>query len=495
MPRFPMPDLRLISIRELVSMIDVGELESPNVQRSPWPAKKRLDFLNALVEHGIFGSIMLLDRRLPPGARDADPRYAIIDGTGRIDAVLRAFGMGVAASPASGPLFDLMRYRFVDRGKAGITNTRFAPRDALHGGNADRILDRLINPVGSGTPNALAIRHLERFLAFLDLRLPAYVVEQNPAAVFAAFEEFNAKGHFLCPNGYPECPGRYRPAGSFNREGLVATPGLSPSRHGNAVPFPCHDAIGTTAYASIFAGTDLECRVSLVPRAIVDALAVNRRKLNAYIDAVLERAELVLGLPPAGMFNPGYVRSAADELAGCLVGVVQDDGFYDGAVLDRMQSILLDLIPTLNRAAASMASPPKPLLVMTLRHGGVFIDRDVTIGRVLCRAGVFIRDDEREPERKRIVDHELAHAYFRANKARLIDCPWIEEGLAEWCSGYRAGSFRVKTSFAFYEFQQVFTPLPLDAVRAVADRWLRGDVPVSYWCRMVKNRAVPAIQP
>jgi hypothetical protein len=235
----------------------------------------------------------------------------------------------------------------------------------------------------------------------------------------------------------------------------------------------------------------LPCRISLVPRTVVNTLTVDLKQLESYISSVLERVDPVLNLPPDKSFNRDYIHSAAEKLEECLERICKDDGFYDEDSLAEINNILLELIPTLNRIMSSMPNPPEPLLLRKFEYDGVFLDHDVQIRDILCKAGIFVSDDLEEKEQKRVIYHELTHAYFRANKDKLLDCPWIEEGLAEWCSGQLTKRDLPISRFAFYEFFEVFKPMQVADVQTVTKHWLRGDVPVDWWCRFVKERKLP----
>ncbi len=491
--------LQFITLRELVMMSRYADLELPVYQRIPdWPSSKKLDFLNSLKDSGIFGSIILGDSRAAGlGRSPGSPRYQVIDGARRIDAVLDAFSDHTLVGNKSSLQFDLLANRFITARKGKGTTTRFPGGRLLDPSFVDALEEELHVAIATGKikkGGSAAAKNLRKIEAFIDLRLPVYMIEDSGLLNFDFFIDINSKGRslrFPCPNGYSDCLKRYKPAGKFDRATLVARNGLTGDLPGgpHAISFP--DSMETTKYSSVFDGTDLDCRVTSVPGAVVNALAIDVHKLEDYISSVVNRAYDALDLPPEISYHRGFVQSSAETLEKSSEQLLQDNGFYDEKVLDTIRIILPDLVQMLNRATASMAKPPRDLLLIKLDYAGVFIDRDVYVGQLLCRAGIFVRDDLAERDRKRTIDHELAHAYLRVNKKQLIDCPWIEEGLAEWCSGYLAGSFSPVSQFAFYDFLGVLAPLPLPDVQSVAAHWLLGDVPVTWWCSFVKNKKLP----
>jgi hypothetical protein len=493
------PVLNLITLRDLVEWSKWGDLKLPTYQRIPnWTSSQKLDFLNNLKDSGIFGSIILGDSRAAGlGRSPGSPRYQVVDGARRIDAILDAFGDHTLTGERSSLQFDLLLNRFVGGRKMNGSITRFPSRKLLDADFVDSLEEELHISIAAGTIKKGGLAHarnLRKIEAFLDLRLPAYIVEDSGLSNYDCFINLNSKGrslHTTCPNGYSDCPKRYKPAGKFNRAALVARDGIVGALPGVTPTIPFTDSTETTNYSSVFVGSDLDCRVTKVPGAVVNALALDLHQLKNYLSSVTNRAYEVLDLPPEIHYHRDFVRSAVEVLEESSGHLLQDDGFYDEKVLDNIRKILSELVPTLNRATASMAEPLPDLLQKKLDYAGVFMDRDMNVGQILCRAGIFIRDDLAERDRKRTVDHELAHAYLRANKKKLIDCPWIEEGLAEWCSGHLAGSFPPISRFAFYDFLGVLAPLPLSDVQSVAAHWMLGDVPVTWWCSFVKQKKLP----
>jgi hypothetical protein len=485
--------LTIMNLRTIIEHASRGEIGIPTFQR---PINrnivKKLDFINDFAESGMFGLIRLQDNRSLEATmpNQSLPRYWIIDGMHRLDAMLMALtDTGLDGMPST-LAYDASKGMFVqDNGTS--------PNPSLI--RASRIMGLGYNAALHQVSSLPAGNHASavKLVSLFDMNIPVYTCQPEWTGFAGMWEGLNSTGlsipsRLICPNGNPACRCRNNKAKPLEADSLMIEPGVAWAGKGKnpSNTAPCRDERARTCYEDVLGLPDVLSRISFVAPILVDTLAIDHNELLSYLLAIRKRAELILRSQTSIQPGRTYVETASKELiehGGKLRGA---DGLYDSAELKAIRGIIAELLPTLDHLGKSMANPLEPINRMSLDHSGVFIDRRQRVGPYMCEAGIFIKEGLAEAENQATILHELAHAYMRANKQVIVDCRWIEEGLAEWLSygyssGYLAGSFPKASPHMYYDFLDYLTALPTDEVKQLADRWLRGSSSPKYWCALV----------
>ncbi|MBA7702114.1 hypothetical protein ES703_110871 [subsurface metagenome] len=77
--------------------------------------------------------------------------------------------------------------------------------------------------------------------------------------------------------------------------------------------------------------------------------------------------------------------------------------------------------------------------------------------------------------------HELAHAFMFANKKYLIDCKWIEEGLAEYFSFNYLKKPLIVKQLEYYNYLEPIKKKSRAQIQNLIDKWL-NDKKITFFC-------------
>lgn len=444
----------------------------------------RLQFVNELMRTGIFGSIVLepASPRAPNGGA-----FSIREGTDRIDAVLSVLNGRDLSGCAFHALFDLGSSSFVESPSSPALPYSIDPWSWMRR-DLNEAMDELTNSlVATGAAPEVkkrACKSLGTFYRLLDTTIPVYLVPPEKGAV--RYDPSDGAVAIRpspdpCPFGNSRCTKRY----------------INPTRlAGDAFTGESTDTkksvILETTFKPLLGHDDLLCRVSEVPEALVASLALPYCELEVYLQAVRQRAGMILMAGIAGSHETTIASSMA-SLATLQASALGQDDLYDIEVLRRIQNLLSELVHTLNGISATLPSPPGDLLLLSLIHSGVFLPSPMGLGGKFYKPGVYVAEGLQGREAETVIRHELAHAYLRFHKKKILDCRWIEEGLAEWLSrghpDYSEATLATAkgSNLAFYDYFKTLAAMPKQGVLDLAGHWLQGDVQLRYWCDLVEE--------
>ncbi len=123
--------------------------------------------------------------------------------------------------------------------------------------------------------------------------------------------------------------------------------------------------------------------------------------------------------------------------------------------------------------------------MIALKYNGVFLSESITLGSTNYTPGCYVSEDLYGDELEETIRHETAHAYFYYHKKKFIQCPWIEEGLAEVAGKNTPGTFDYvnaePSNTRYYNFLVYLQLLPVAKMQLVARHWVKGDVKANYW--------------
>ncbi|MFW5836280.1 MAG: hypothetical protein ACOCVK_02610, partial [bacterium] len=207
------------------------------------------------------------------------------------------------------------------------------------------------------------------------------------------------------------------------------------------------------------------------------------------------------------MFPLGEVRDAAERLIRLIGRGMNElpESLSDRAVsteIPRVRDALRELRPAALLDETALAELERGLRFLTdlayqlspgphelpaLHYSGAFLVESTTLDGVTFGPGVYVSDSDDGCE---TVRHELAHAYMHEHKSRLIHCPWIEEGLAEYlarCTGDSSAGHPAPSSARYYHYLWHLLSLDPSAVRRLLDEWLDGEAGCEHWMTIVDD--------
>ncbi len=134
---------------------------------------------------------------------------------------------------------------------------------------------------------------------------------------------------------------------------------------------------------------------------------------------------------------------------------------------------------------------------LNLNPSGVFLHKPHTVCSGTYGGGICILDTLTGVDYTETLNHELAHAYMHHNKKKIINCKWIEEGLADYLAfelTYPTESLaqrkrRVsKNEYYNYCAEIIETEEKSPgSVKNLLTEWLKSSQAVSYWCQLIED--------
>ncbi len=135
---------------------------------------------------------------------------------------------------------------------------------------------------------------------------------------------------------------------------------------------------------------------------------------------------------------------------------------------------------------------PAPVHILTL---GVFLSSIKNVQSSSYGWGICILDSLSGIDFMQTLNHELAHAYMYNNKSKIINCKWIEEGLADYLAfekTYPSESLQQRLghvkNLRYYNYSKELINQEINHpnyVKKLLSEWTKCQQPINYWCALV----------
>lgn len=260
----------------------------------------------------------------------------------------------------------------------------------------------------------------------------------------------------------------------------------------------------TTSYSSIFGFADIQARVSVVDRYVLNTIGFDFLEMEQYIKALrllVMRLRIYIDKKGSEHFSSSFSETL-DRCNAILVEVEETPALYDDvagewigttsipraqSLLDRACYILRDIITEQGSALKIDEIDIPRLTLIRADLDGVFLPNEVTACGTTFPPGCYVASDASDMDET--TNHELAHAYMYIHRKRYLRCKYIEEGLAEYAGKFSTnGGAPIMASevspLRYYNFLEYVRTLPPTELRQLAEDWILGTRPEEYWCQL-----------
>lgn len=401
------PSLTPMSMDELHRLVKRGDLRAPSFGRPDgWSAKEACAFLNASFHTMVFYPLMVSENY-------DHHQLDVVDGWRRLCAI----------SGYHGIWYDFASSVFRES-KSGSQSLKLV--DIVSAG-PQGCLDTLSSSPGGKTVSVLFESIRIFFHKWESRNVPLFKIHEEYESSFEIFDVRNSAG---LPVRVPTC----HCVRSSPRQLMSSIDTLTT---GNTRIDESQSYVRPTDHSRFFDLNDVHCAVHHVDSDIINNLNRNDARTHAHIERLISLARNCahqIGSDDdsqAASFRE-RIENDIDEVRQKWDRFAQTDCVSDQEVSD-LESVLSTLSGWANECSArGEADRFRPLPTIPVRLDGCFLPEKKTVCGEEFLAGIYISDNP-TTDPTELLYHELTHAYLHAHKQVHIDCPWIEEGLAELC--------------------------------------------------------------
>lgn len=476
--------LELKTVRSLMEDATRGLIAPlPAGRRASASLSAACDFVNDVLRSGVVGCLTFA--RSPDGAR-----WLVVDGGRRIDAILRVlegwdWEAGVPTIQAS---FDPARQAF--EASPGAASIPVSDPAQLHHDIIAWFTARAA--AGGATGLEDVVRVTSAVDALLETSVPVYFGDLDDGLESRLFDAVNTAGVALTREDLARARDQRgsRRTLQAGRETADADSAASCDEEVGEKPTiewstPSANRMvlasrrASTDFAAFAERPDFEVECSVIDAIVCTSLMFPLPEVRVCAERLIRLVGGRAGeLPPhlCGRAVEHEIPRVREALGRMRPAAVLDE--VELAELERALAFLLDLAHQLS---------PGPHELPALRYSGAFLTEPKTLDGVTFDPGIYVSQEAQGGESLR---HELAHAYVHEHRSRMIRCPWIEEGLAEYlarCTVPASPSQATPSSARYYHFLWHLLALEPAAVRALLDDWLDGEAGCDHWMRIVDD--------
>lgn len=250
-------------------MLKRKELDRSEFQRNAvWTTEDDITFINGLLSHGCFNSIILIE--------NDHFNLSIIDGQQRLNALSRILSCfdSIRDTSYQAIYFDLLNGCFDNSVKSTFHITTV---DLIKGTEIDHFQCRsfLSQPGISDDQREKCGKNLDALYSFFHLQVPVYIYQADKSDSFPIFEILNElglpldkAGITICPYGNPVCNKEYS---SISDKLDLNTPTEN--------TFISNHSVRKTDFQPFLGVVDIDVAVMTGPQEIINIMAIDREEI------------------------------------------------------------------------------------------------------------------------------------------------------------------------------------------------------------------------